>query len=135
MNPSALSYYLFFGGFSSVMRWRWFIRLKSTFTTRSNVFSLGGLNVSSRLCICMCVSLFYSMYRNYNDTSMRCTSSLIRNVLASSHRALSLSHSIARSLVVTTLVLCVHFLCLKISRSFLEKAFFLLRLGLQFVKF
>lgn len=45
----------------------------------AQTFSLGGLNVSSRLCMYLCVCFFlYSMYRNHNDTSMRCTSSLIR---------------------------------------------------------
>lgn len=102
----------------------------------AQTFSLGGLNVSSRLCMYLCVCFFYIQCIGITTIQVwdvRRLSSV--NALTSSHRVFSLSHSVARSLVVTMLVLCVHFLCLKISRSFLEKAFFLLRLGLQFVKF
>lgn len=104
--------------------------LGSNFTTRSNVLSLSRRTKCRVVCVCMCAS----MYRNYNDTRMRCTSSLIRNAFSSLAHTLSFFLSFVRSLVVTTLVLCVHFLCLKISRSFLEKAFFPSSFGLAICK-
>lgn len=53
-------YYLFFGGFSSVMRWFWchdglFGPLKDTFTTRSNVFRSRRINCQV---VCVCVFVF-----------------------------------------------------------------------------
>lgn len=56
------------------------------------------------------------------------------NALTSSHRAFSLSHSVARSLVVTTLVLCVHFVVFK-NQSFISwESFFPSSFGLAICK-
>lgn len=87
--------------------------------SHSNVilFSLAEDHLSSRQCLFVFVFVFFSMNRNYNDT----TNELLSLILVLS----SLTLSRSRSLVVTTLVLCSFcFFFLKISRSFLEKAFF-----------
>lgn len=96
---------LFFGGFSSVMRW---VFSKMIFSTRSNVilFSLAEDHLSSRQCVFVCVRVFFlSMNRNYNDTTNESLKRMLSRELLIAH-SLSLSLSRSRSLVVTMLVLC-----------------------------
>lgn len=102
--------------------------------TRSNdlfvFFFFAEDQVSSRLCMCICLCLSsVSMYRNYPDTQ-QWDALIFKRSLASSSRThtLSLSLSFAHAHIharrYSVGIMFILFLVLKISRSFLEKAFF-----------
>lgn len=102
---------LFFGGFSSVMRWVFakdgsFGSLKDDFfhtLKRNFIFTRGGPFVESSVCVCLCSCFFLSMNRSYNDTTNESLKRTLSRELLIAH---SLSLSRSRSLVVTMLVLC-----------------------------
>lgn len=118
-----------------LLRWRSFgftWKESKIHHTRSNVlfFFHGGPSVSNRLCMCICLCLSsVSMYRNYNDTQQS-DALIFKRSLANSSRTHSLSlclsfayaHIHSRRYGVG--IMFILFLVLKISRSFLEKAFF-----------
>lgn len=116
--------------------WRSFGSLEKRvkFITRARTFCLFFFfaedQVSSRLCMCICLCLSsVSMYRNYHDTQ-QWDALIFKRSLANSSRThtLSLSLSFAHAHIharrYSVGIMFILFLVLKISRSFLEKAFF-----------
>lgn len=102
------------------------------FITRAQTFCLFFFfaedQVSSRLCMCICLCLSsVSMYRNYHDTQ-QWDVLIFKRSLANSSRthtlSLALSFAYIHSRRNSVGIMFILFLVLKISRSFLEKAFF-----------
>lgn len=116
VSLSLAHFNLFFGGFSSVMRWcsqRMIhsVHLKMIFSHARTLFYFHSRRTIRRVvsvCLC-CVRVcfrFSSKNRNYNDSTNELLSSLMLTNARSRASCSPLTLSRSRSLVVTTLVLC-----------------------------
>lgn len=133
LSPS-LIFNLFFGGFSSVMRWFGSLKDDFYYTLKHFFFTRGGPFVESSVCVCLCSCLFFFLWIGIT-TIQRMSLSNARSRANCS----SLTHSLSHARVHSSLQrwYYVHFVSSFKNQSFffLRKLFFLrLRVGFAICK-